>query len=96
MPTFVAERYLPATPPAELSAVGEDARRAAREMTAMGIPVRVIHAVHVPTDETCFTLFEAPSADALAEAHRRAGIPFDRIVAAVEIASDPDREGRLG
>jgi Nickel responsive protein SCO4226-like len=36
-------------------------------------------------DEACFCRFEGPSSDAVAEANRQAGLPFDRIVAAVTV-----------
>lgn len=93
MATFVAERYLAAGSD-EVTLIVEAARRMAREMKAIGVSVRLIHAVHVPSDETCFTLFEAPSVEALGEAHQRAGISFDRIVAAIHVAG-PDLEGSL-
>jgi hypothetical protein len=35
-------------------------------------------------DETCFVVFEAEAADVVAEAGRRAGLAFERIVAAIE------------
>jgi Protein of unknown function (DUF4242) len=88
--TFVVERYLPSIETDQLVVLLDEVRRAARSMTEAGVPIRLLESLHLPSDETCFSLFDAPSADALAEAHRRAGISFDRIVAAVQVADDAD------
>ena len=82
---FVVERYLPAVTVEELAAEVERDRRAAEQMRSAGIPVHHLATIHVPSDESCFCLFDAPSAAALEEAQRRAGIGFDRIVEAVEL-----------
>ncbi|HEX8857896.1 MAG TPA: nickel-binding protein [Actinomycetes bacterium] len=80
---FVVERYLPAVDPSELAAAVDRDRRAAEGMTAAGIPVRHLSTIHIPSDESCLCLFDAPSIDALREAQERAGIGFERIVEAV-------------
>jgi hypothetical protein len=90
---FVVERYLPAVSPKELAAAVARDRRAAAGMTAAGIPVRHLSTIHIPTDESCLCLFDAPSADALREAHERAGIDYERIVEAV-LVPPTDRAGR--
>jgi hypothetical protein len=82
---FVVERYQPAMTPDELAAVVDRDRRAAEGMTVAGIPVRHVSIIHVPADESCFSLFEAPSADALRQAQERLGIGFERIVEAVQL-----------
>jgi uncharacterized protein DUF4242 len=93
---FIVERYLPAVPPGELAAAVERDRRAAAGMTAAGIPVRHLSTIYVPSDESCFSLFDAPSADALREAQERAGIGFERIVEAVQLpAQDQPRTGSV-
>jgi hypothetical protein len=80
---FVVERYLPAVSPGELATAVARDRRAAAQMTAAGIPVRHLSTIHIPSDESCLCLFDAPSLDALREAQERAGIDFERIVEAV-------------
>ena len=40
-------------------------------------------AIFVPDDEICFHLYEAASADAAAEAARRAGLVFERVLPAI-------------
>jgi hypothetical protein len=43
-----------------------------------------VRATFLPDDETCFHLVEAPSAEAVAELSRRAGLGRARIVPVVE------------
>jgi hypothetical protein len=82
---FIVERYLPAARQAELAAAVDHDRRAAERMTAAGVPARHLATIYVPSDESCFSLFDAPSADALRQAQERAGIGFERIVEAVQL-----------
>ena len=73
--------------------VARDDHRTAREIAAAaravdgtpasGRSVRCLRSIFVPEDETCFLLFEAPSADAVGDAVRRAGLLPDHISAAV-------------
>ena len=93
---FIVERYLPAARPGELTAAAERDRRTAAGMTAAGVPVRHLCTIYVPSDESCFSLFDAPSPGALREAQERAGIGFERIVEAVELpAQDQLRIGSV-
>jgi Nickel responsive protein SCO4226-like len=91
---FIVERYLPAVRHGELAAAVDHDQRAAEGMTAAGIPVRHLSTIYVPSDESCFSLFDAPSADALREAQERAGIGFERIVEAVQLP--PQDQARTG
>ena len=84
---FLAERYL-AAPTAEalVSLVARD-QAAARAMS-----IRHIQAIYVPDDETCFTLFEAPSLELVTETSDRFGLGYRRVVLAIVIGS-PTTEG---
>jgi len=77
---FIVERYLPAVRHGELAAAVDRDQR-----TAAGVPVRHLSTIYVPSDESCFSLFDAPSADALRQAQEHAGIGFERIVEAVQL-----------
>jgi hypothetical protein len=61
------------------------AASAAAAMTLEGQAVRYLASVYVPDEEWSFCCFEAPDADAVSEANRRAGIAFWRVVEAVFI-----------
>jgi hypothetical protein len=55
--------------------------------------VTYVRSTFLPADETVMHMFEAPSAEALGEAGRRAALEFQRIVEAVEAspASEDER-----
>jgi hypothetical protein len=48
-----------------------------------GIAVRYLRPILVPEDETCFHLFESPSAEVVSELSRRVGLSYERIVEAI-------------
>ena len=72
------------------SACSETWARSTQELRAEGTLVRYLGSTIVPGDEACFCQFEGASEAAVAEANERAGVPFNRIVAAiaVPVASD--------
>jgi hypothetical protein len=86
---YVVERYLPGVSRAELERQLERLAQVTR-----GTRVAYLGSTIVPDDEACFCQFDGPSEEAVAEANRRAGIPFDRIVAAVGIAPAAATERR--
>jgi hypothetical protein len=82
---FVVERYLPGLPHAELLAALTRLRNGIDELTGEAAGVRYLDSTIVPGDEACYCRFEGPTEAAVAEANRRAGLPFDRIVPAVTV-----------
>ncbi len=83
MAEFLVELYVSREDGAGVGSRSEIARLAADELTGEGIPVRYLHSIFVPEEETCFFLYEAVSADAVREAAQRAALPFERISEAV-------------
>jgi hypothetical protein len=82
---FLAEFYLPAS--AALSDVARQAATGAAQAASAGAPstgapVRLIHVVFVPSDETCFVLYEAGSVAEVTAAGLLAGLEFDRVATA--------------
>src|SRR5688572_14529784 len=57
----------------------ERAELASQDLTREGQVVRCVRSIFVPEDETCFLLYEASSAELVAEAMRRAGLRHDHI-----------------
>jgi hypothetical protein len=84
VPSYLVESYLAGS----VEAVDE-ARARARRTAELGLGVRYVRTTFLPGDETILHLFEAPSAAALGEASRRAALPFERIVEAVEGIAEP-------
>jgi hypothetical protein len=78
---FLAEFYLPAS--TVLAGVVQRARAGAAAVRAAGAEIRFVQAVFVPTEETCFALFEAPTAAAVSAVGSAAGLDFDRVTPAV-------------
>ena len=58
-------------------------RSAAEELTREGTRVRFDRSIHVPEDEICFYLFEAPSSREVALAAARGALEPIRVVEAV-------------
>src|SRR5262245_42388139 len=81
---YVVERYLPGLSRSDLLR-GLLRLEQESERTALGEEVRYLDSTIVLRDEACFCRFEGPSSDAVAEANRQAGLPFDRIVPAVTV-----------
>jgi hypothetical protein len=61
----------------------DDLIRAAEQVSEEGMEVRLLVAILVPGDETCFYLFESSSADAVRDALARAQLGFERIGEAI-------------
>jgi hypothetical protein len=78
---YVVERYLPGLSRSDLlyglSRVDGDSEQGGEHA------VRYLGSTIVLGDEACFCQFEGPSEEAVAEANRKAGLSFDRIVPAV-------------
>ena len=90
MPEFLAETYVPRDAPAPAVPRPGDIAQGADQASQPGAPVRFLGAVLVPHEETCFWLYQAPSADAVRAAMTRARLRPERITPAVSIQpSDP-------
>jgi hypothetical protein len=83
MAEFLVELYLSRLDTGAAERGAHDAHLAAEELTRQGTPVRYLHSIFVPEDETCLLLYEAGSADAVREAVLRAALPFERVTEAV-------------
>jgi hypothetical protein len=79
---FVVERYLPGL---SRSGLLHGLSRLERDARSERQTVRYLGSTIVLGDEACFCHFEGPSEAAVAEANRRAGLSFDRIVPAVTV-----------
>ena len=79
MPSYLVETYLPRARVQERAA-GEQRARSAADGLAR---VRFEHSIHVPEDEICFYVFDAPSGRDAALAAQRAELDPIRIVEAV-------------
>jgi hypothetical protein len=85
MPEFLAESYAPRDALSIAALRAGDAARAAEQASQPGAPVRFLGAIVVPEEETCFYLYQAPSASAVGAAMTSAGLRPDQITQAVAI-----------
>jgi uncharacterized protein DUF4242 len=85
---YLVELHRPAGGWHDLPEVTARARAAAQELRSEGAPVRFLRSVYVPEDETCFFVFEGPSAEAVGEAGRRAAIEIGCITEALTVGAD--------
>ena len=91
MPSYLVETYRPANRANDRSAGERRAECAAQELTRTEAPVRFDCSFHVPGDEICFFVFEAPSSRTAALVAERAELDAIRVV---ETVSSPREEQR--
>jgi hypothetical protein len=83
VPSYLVETFLASSRAAERGACERRARSAAQELTDRGTPVRFDSSIHVPEDEICFFVFDAPSTREAAFAAERAALDPIRVVEAI-------------
>jgi hypothetical protein len=91
MPSYLVEAFLPHGTAGRRAASERRAHSAAEALTQKGTFVRFDRAIHVPEDEICFFVFDAPSSRAAALAAQLAELGPLRIVEAISF-DNPDRE----
>ncbi len=83
MPSYLVETYLARGQAGERAARERRARSAAEELTREKTPVRFEQSIHVPEDEICFFVFDAPSGRDAALVAQRAELDPIRVVEVV-------------
>ncbi len=83
MPSYLVETFLPRGGAGERTARERRARSAAEALTRKGTRVRFENTIHVPEDEICFFVFEAPSSRDAALVAQQAELAPLRVVEAV-------------
>ena len=85
MPSYLVETYLTRGQVGERAAREQRARSAAKELTREKTRVRFERSIHVPEDEICFFVFDAPSAREAALVAQSAGLDAFRVFEAVSL-----------
>jgi hypothetical protein len=91
VPSYLVETFLPRGAAGERAARERRARSAAEELTCEGTSVRFDRTIHVPEDEICFFVFDAPSSREAALVAEQAALDPIRVVEAVS-SDNSDRE----
>jgi hypothetical protein len=82
MPSYLVETYLARGRAGERATREERARSAADELTERSTRVRFERSIHVPEDEICFFIFDAPTGRDAALAAEHAELDPIRVVEA--------------
>jgi hypothetical protein len=100
--SFLVERYWPGIDLAGLRSVISRLDAAADAMAAEGVRVQHLGSILMPVDEVVFSLIAAPDESVVRDVNARAGLPVDRITAAITVRSAhpspaalPDLQGGL-
>lgn len=88
MPTYLVERYWPGVTSELLFEALKRGRRVMEEMSSEGTRIRDLNCTLIHGEEVVFSVYEAPSADAVRQLNHRAGIPVSRIVEAIWVTGD--------
>lgn len=85
MAVFMVERSLGGISMDDLGGAQKAAIDKCRELSDAGTEVRYIRTTFAPEDGRCMCLFEAGSSEAVKRANDEAGIPYDRVVPAMDL-----------
>ena len=85
MAVYMVERDLPGITNDALAGAQRAAIASAQKSTTDGTSVRYIRSTFVPGEARCMCLFEAASPDAVRDVNESAGLPFTRIVEAMDL-----------
>jgi len=85
MGVYMVERNLAGITMDKLGAAQKAAIATGQSMTGQGKAVRYIRSTFVPGEARCMCLFEAPNAEHVKELNDKAGIPYTRIVEALDL-----------
>jgi hypothetical protein len=85
MTVYMVERNLKGISMDQLAGAQQAAIGKAAEMTADGTSIRYIRSTFAPQDGTCLCLFEAGDQGQVKRLNDEAGLPFNRIVEALDL-----------
>jgi hypothetical protein len=94
VPRYLVERYLPDLFVEDIAAAVERLWTVSVEMSAEGIPIRLLSSAFILGDEACLCQLEAPSSEIVRIANERAAFPFARIVPIEPIPAQRSGERR--
>ena len=89
MTVYLVERELPRLTHEQLRATQQATRRTSERFCAEGLAVRYLRSVYVPGDGRCWCLFAAESAAVARDVNAVAGLPFTRIIEALDLTPVP-------
>ena len=85
MNIYLVDRNLPGVTLEQLAAAQKAAIETSQRFTEEGNPVRYVRTAWVPSESHVMCMFEAQSAQAVRDVNEAAGIPFTRILDAMDL-----------
>jgi hypothetical protein len=85
MAIYMVDRDLPGIDGEGLKGAQRAAIDTAQRFQADGKPVRYIRSTFIPGESHCMCIFEAPTPELVQEVNESAGLPFTRIVEAMDL-----------
>ena len=85
MPVYMVERNLSGISMEDLGGAQKAAIGKAQEMRQNGSDIRYIRTAFAPEDGRCMCLFEAQSSEDVKRLNDEAGLPYDRVVPAMDL-----------
>ena len=85
MSTFLIHHPVVAAEPGVVDGIAASVRDAAKDMTAGGWPVAVLHMTYVSAERACLSVVEAEDAATVVETLRRAGSRAARVLPALAL-----------
>jgi hypothetical protein len=85
MNIYIADRDLPGVTLEQLAAAQKAAIETSQRFTTEGKPVRYIRSAWIPSESHVMCMFEAPDAQLVRDVNEAAGIPFTRILEAMDL-----------
>ena len=85
MSVYMVERNLKGISMDDLGGAQQAAIQKAGDMRTAGIPISYIRSTFAPDDGRCMCLFEADSEQAVKRLNDEAGLPYDRVVEALDL-----------
>ena len=85
MATYMVERNLEGISMEDLGGAQKAAIGKAEQLTAGGMSIRYIRSTFAPDDGRCMCLFEAGSADDVKRLNDDAGLPYNKVVEALDL-----------
>lgn len=94
MAVYLVERELGGITIEQLARLQRSSITTSRQFSEAGTPVRYLRSTFVPGEGRCYCLFAAADPVSVREVNEAAGLPFTRIVEALDLAPSNDVAGR--
>ncbi|PWJ12870.1 DUF4242 domain-containing protein [Jannaschia seohaensis] len=86
MSVYMVERNLKGISMEDLAGAQKAAIATAERMSGNGDPIRYLRSTFAPEDGRCMCLFDGESAEQVQRLNETAGLPYERVVAALDLA----------